>query len=51
MDHMRDREQLLQRALHDYAVEQGIIKPRPAADPISAPISAPISMDEFRKRR
>ena len=32
---------LLQRALHDYAVEQGIIQ---------SPIS-PISMDEYRKRR
>jgi RNA polymerase sigma-70 factor (ECF subfamily) len=44
---------LLQRALHDYAVEQGIIKPV-AADASSTPGSAPegtLDLDKFRRER
>lgn len=43
MSRLYRARRLLQRALHDYAVEQGIIK---ATDSTSA-----ISLDDFRKRR
>ena len=42
---------LLQRALHDYAVEQGIIKPRVSDETADESSGHTIRLDDYRKRR